>query len=167
MGTRRAARERAVQFLFQCDLNPPEDLETALSEFWNHQQPEEDDRSPARPSVPNAPEEPPAEPPPLNANQAALRLFSETLIRGVLENRDAIDAAIQKLARNWSLHRMATVDRNILRAAIFEMQHCTDVPPVVTINEAVEIAKRYSTDESGKFVNGILDNYKKGLRRGR
>ena len=166
MGTRREARERAVQFLFQSDLNPPEDLEAALSEFWETQQPEPEHRSPGAPPA-SPDDDAPAEPRPLNTAQAAMRLFAETLIRGTLENREAIAAQIQKLARSWALHRMAVVDRNILRAALFEMQHCEDVPPVVTINEAVEIAKRYSTEESGKFVNGILDSFKKTLRRGR
>ena len=103
-----------MQFLFQCDLNPPEDLETALSEFWHYQQPEEDDRSPARPSVPKPPEEETAAAPaPLNAHQAALRLFSETLIRGVLENRDAIDAEIQKLAQTRGVGLMPGKEMNL------------------------------------------------------
>jgi N utilization substance protein B len=63
------------------------------------------------------------------------------------------------------LHRISAVDRNILRLAIFEMLHCPEVPPVVSINEAIEIAKKYSTDESGKFVNGVLDRIRVGLPR--
>jgi N utilization substance protein B len=67
--------------------------------------------------------------------------------------------------KNWELRRIAAVDRNVLRLAIFEMQHRDDIPPVVSINEAVDIAKRFSTEESGKFVNGILDKIKGELLR--
>lgn len=157
MGSRRQARARALQFLFQCDLNPPEDLEEALREFWETVETEEElateplqtgseaGSSGSGPSV----------------SQAALRLFAEQLIRGTLSEREQIDGWIQALARNWSLARMATVDRNLLRMAIYEMRHFPDIPPAVTINEAVELAKTYSTEKSGKFVNGILDNFRR------
>ena len=98
-------------------------------------------------------------------DDAALRLFSEPLIRGVLQHREAIDTEIQKYAHNWDIRRMAAVDRNILRLAVYEMRHRTDIPPVVSINEAVDIAKRFSTQDSGKFVNGILDKIKGDLMR--
>ena len=106
------------------------------------------------------------EPPPLTtAEAAALRLFADPLICGTLEHRDQLDAEIMKHAKNWDLHRMAVVDRNILRLAIYEMLHRDDIPPVVSINEAVDIAKKFSTDDSGKFVNGILDKVKGELMR--
>ena len=95
----------------------------------------------------------------------AIREFAEPLVRGVLEHREVIDERLQKLAANWDLHRMAGVDRNILRLAAFEMMHREDIPPVVAINEAVDIAKRFSTDESGRFVNGILDKLAAQLDR--
>lgn len=79
----------------------------------------------------------------------------ETLVRGTHAHLEAIDALIGEVAEHWTLERMATVDRNILRMAIFELQQ-TDTPVRVVINEAVELAKRYSTEESGRFVNGML-----------
>jgi len=94
-----------------------------------------------------------------------MRAFAEPLIRGVLEHREAVDEVIRKYTENWELHRIANVDRNILRLAIYEMQHREDIPPVVSINEAVEIAKKFSTQDSGRFVNGILDKVKGELLR--
>jgi N utilization substance protein B len=160
MGKRREARERAVQFLFQCDLNPPEDLETALSQFWQSQR-----------AVAIAKEKGPAtwgekaELPPPSTDEAAVRLFAEPLIRGVIEHRDDLDEQIRNYAENWDLKRMAAVDRNILRLAIYEMVYRQDIPPVVSINEAVDIAKKFSTQDSGKFVNGLLDRVKGELMR--
>jgi N utilization substance protein B len=91
--------------------------------------------------------------------------FAEPLVRGVIENQDFIDRELSSIATNWDLHRMAGVDRNILRLAVYEMLHRNDIPPVVSINEAVDIAKKFSTDDSGKFVNGILDKMKSRLDR--
>ncbi|MDQ6630540.1 MAG: transcription antitermination factor NusB [Verrucomicrobiota bacterium] len=160
MGKRREARERAVQFLFQHDLNPPENLELALAQFWNSQRPaaiaEEKGDATWGQKI---------ELPPPTIEEAALRLFSEPLIRGVLENRDRLDEQIKKHALNWDLPRIAAVDRNILRLAIYEMFYREDIPPVVSINEAVDIAKKFSTQDSGKFVNGILDKVKSELLR--
>ena len=87
------------------------------------------------------------------------------LIRGSLEHREEADALITKYAVNWELHRIAAVDRNILRLAIYEMLHRQDIPPIVSINEAVDLAKKFSTQDSGKFVNGILDKVKSNLMR--
>src|SRR5207247_10149584 len=98
--------------------------------------------------------------PPHTVEEAAVRLFADPLIKGALENRDEADSVIKKHAKNWELHRIAAVDRNILRLAIYEMLHRDDIPPVVSINEAVDIAKKFSTQDSGKFVNGILDTVK-------
>src|SRR5688500_419415 len=162
MGKRREARERAVQFLFQHDMNPPEDLEVALNHFWDSQ------RAAAiaeEKGVANWGQ--PIELPPPTADEAAMRLFAEPLIRGALDHRDEADAIIKKHAQNWDLHRMAAVDRNILRLAIYEMLYRDDIPPVVSINEAVDIAKKFSTQDSGKFVNGILDKVKGELMRDR
>ena len=160
MGKRREARERAVQFLFQYDLNLPENLDEALNAFWESQRaPALDaDKAPATWGER-------AELPPPTTDEAALRLFAEPLIRGTIEHREECDALIQKHARNWELHRMAAVDRNILRLAVYEMLHRTDIPPVVSINEAVDIAKKFSTQDSGKFVNGILDKLRGELLR--
>ena len=160
MGKRREAREHAVQFLFQHDLNPPENLARALDEFWDSQR-----------AAAIAEEKGPAhwgqevELPPPTAEETETRLFADPLIRGVLEHRDDIDEKIKSHAKNWELHRIATVDRNILRLAIYEMLYREDIPPVVSINEAVDVAKKFSTQDSGKFVNGILDKIKGEVMR--
>lgn len=160
MGKRREARERAVQFLFQYDLNPPENLDQALSQFWDSQR-----------AVAIAADQGPArwgsavEIPPPSAEEASVRLFAEPLIRGVIQHREALDEVIRKYAQNWDMHRMAVVDRNVLRLAVYEMLHRDDIPPVVSINEAVDVAKRFSTEDSGKFVNGLLDRIKGDILR--
>lgn len=136
MGTRRQSREAAVQILYQRDLNPHEPLDGSLVRFWAEQDYPDD-----------------------------IRGFAEKLARGALEKRDAVDEQIKRVTENWELERIAAVDRNILRLAIYEMMFCDDIPPVVSINEAVDIAKKFSTKESGKFVNGILDRIRKELPR--
>ncbi len=160
MGQRREARERAVQFLFQHDLNPPENLDDALVHFWESQRSSAiaEDKAVSRWGEKT-------EAPPLTAEESSLRLFAEPLIRGTLENREKLDDQIRKFAQNWDLHRMAVVDRNVLRLAIYEMLYRDDIPPIVSINEAVDIAKKFSTEDSGKFVNGILDKVKGELMR--
>jgi transcription antitermination protein NusB len=82
--------------------------------------------------------------------------FAEELVEGVAAKRDEIDSVLLSHAQNWSLERMATLDRNILRVAVHELLHRPDTPPSVAISEAVEIAKRLSTEDSGRFVNGVL-----------
>jgi transcription antitermination protein NusB len=160
MGMRHIARERAVQFLFQSDLNPVDDLEAALDQFWETQ------RSAAiAGEKADAQWGQPVALPPMTAEECAVRQFADPLIRGTIEHRDEADAQIKKFAKNWDLRRMAVVDRNILRLAIYEMLHREDIPPVVSINEAVDIAKKFSTEDSGKFVNGILDKIKGELMR--
>ena len=135
-GKRRHARELAVQFLYLFDINNLE-LDEALSLFWQTQ----------------------------SDVNAGVRRFAEELIRGVVDGRPAIDEKIAKYTEHWEIDRIATVDRNILRLAMYEMLYRDDIPPVVSINEAVEIAKKYSTRESGAFVNGILDRLKFDLPR--
>ncbi len=83
--------------------------------------------------------------------------FCDQLVRGVYEHKDAIDKLLQDSSTNWRVARMAMVDRNILRMGVFEIQHLQDIPPRVTLNEAIEIGKRYGTGESGAFITGILD----------
>jgi N utilization substance protein B len=160
MGKRREARERAVQFLFQHDLNPPTDLSAALEQFWESQR----GAAIAGEKATSTWGEPVELPPP-TADEAAIRLFADPLISGALAHRDEADAVITKHAKNWDLHRIAAVDRNVLRLAIYEMLHREDIPPIVSINEAVDIAKKFSTQDSGKFVNGILDKVKGELLR--
>jgi N utilization substance protein B len=136
MGLRRDAREAAVQFLYQLDTNKPADVEKALEEFWRQ-----------------------------NDAKQNVRDFANDLLRGTLEKKTEIDAKITSLADNWDFARLAVVDRNILRLALYEMLFRTEIPPVVSINEAIEIAKKFSSAESGKFVNGLLDRVKKDLLR--
>lgn len=83
--------------------------------------------------------------------------FAQSLIHGVVEHRDALDSRIARASENWRLDRMSAVDRNILRVALYEMIYSLEVPPVVAINEAIEIAKAYGTEASPPFINGILD----------
>lgn len=160
MGMRREARERAIQFLYQAELNPPENVEEALEAFWHSQRQvvKEQEHGPANYGQP-------VEVPPPSAQEAAIRAFAEPLIRGTLEHRQTADDMIKNFSQNWSLHRIAKVDRCILRLAIFEMLHRRDIPPVVAINEAVDIAKKFSTQESGRFVNGLLDRVKQEILR--
>ena len=90
--------------------------------------------------------------------------FYLTLIKGVLENRPRLDALIEQFSSNWKISRMGCVDRNILRIGAYELLFCPDIPPKVTINEAVDIGKLYGTEESGAFINGILDGiYQHGM----
>jgi len=135
MGARREGREAAIQLLYQRDLNGGGDAER-LAEFWE-----------------------------LRPANARVREFGLALAQGVLEHQDDIDGRIRQAASNYDLHRIAAVDRNILRVAVYEMFHCPEVPPVVAINEAIEIAKRFGTDESGRFVNGVLDKIRSELNR--
>ena len=81
-----------------------------------------------------------------------------------MEHRAEIDAVIHEHARNYEFSRLSAVDRNVLRIACQELLFCDDIPPAVAINEAIEIAKKFSTEESGKFVNGVLDNIRKSRR---
>jgi N utilization substance protein B len=160
MGIRRVARERVVQFLFQHDVNPPEDVAEALGYFWDTQRTAALAAADGKTTWGE-----PVELPPPTIDEVATAEFADPLIRGVLEHRDALDALIISHAENWDLHRMAVVDRNILRLAAHEMLHREDIPPVVSINEAVDIAKKFSTEESGRFVNGILDKICADLER--
>ena len=124
-----------MQILFQWDFNSGE-LDRALKDFWS------DRKSSARE-----------------------RAFAESLARGAIEQRESVDATIRKYADNWDIRRMGAVDRNVMRIAVYEMLYRRDIPPVVSINEAVDIARDFSDDASAKFVNGILDRLRKDLDR--
>ena len=139
---RRNSREWALQMLFLADANPPPDgIDTTIAEFWELQAVED-------------------QPPDKN-----LRAFAEKLVRGVWENRDAIDARISGYLTNWTIDRIGGVDRSVLRLAMFELFYCDETPPVVILNEAVDVAKFFSTRDSGKFVNGVLDRAMKDVSR--
>lgn len=91
--------------------------------------------------------------------------FSTLIIEGVITNRESIDSIIRKHAKNWEITRMAVIDRNILRISCFELIHLEDIPPKVSINEAIELAKRFGDVDSPRFVNGILDKIYKIERK--
>lgn len=91
------------------------------------------------------------------------RRYCESLVNGIAAKRDEIDGIIEKHSENWTVERMAVVDRNILRIAVYELLYSEDVPYKVAIDEAVELAKLYGTDESGAFINGIIDKVRKSL----
>jgi transcription antitermination protein NusB len=95
----------------------------------------------------------------------AARKFTGGLVTGTTSKQLEVDEIIRNNAQNYELHRISAVDRNVLRVAIYEMQFCPDTPPVVAINEAIEIAKKYSTEESGRFVNGVLDQIRGQIKR--
>jgi transcription antitermination protein NusB len=137
MGKRREGREAAVQLLFHWDLNVRQPLEgNDLDAFWQLR----------------------------TANQAT-KEFASRVAAGVIAEQAAIDEKISRYTANYELKRISAVDRNILRVAIYEMLFCNDVPPIVAINEAIDIAKKFGTEESGKFVNGVLDRVKLDLNR--
>ena len=102
-----------------------------------------------------------------HGSDAEIAEFAARLVEGTLQHRTAIDSRLQSVTRNWDLKRMATVDRNVLRMAVYELVHCSDVPPKVAINEAIELGKKFSTANSGGFVNGILDRIRIDLERER
>jgi N utilization substance protein B len=137
MGKRREGREVALQLLFNWDLNLREAPRAKdLELFWE-----------------------------LRNVVAGTRSFATTVLNGVIANQGAIDSKIAKYTANCELKRISAVDRNILRMAIYEMLYAVDVPPIVAINEAIDIAKKFGTEESGKFVNGVLDRVKLDLDR--
>ena len=94
-------------------------------------------------------------------DDAEIRAFARELVGGTTEMRGAIDEIISDAAQNWHLRRMALVDRNILRMATYEMLYAADIPAKVSINEAIELGKRFSTQQSGSFINGILDRIRR------
>ena len=98
---------------------------------------------------------------------AEVATFARRLVDGTLQHRAALDERLRAVTRNWDLKRMAAVDRNVLRMSIFELSHCADVPPKVAINEAIELGKKYSTANSGGFINGILDRVRMDLEQER
>ena len=135
MGRRRQARELALQLLYELDLRGEADPGEALEEFWRRQG--------------ELPDE--------------VRSFAEALVRGTKAHQEKIDELIGRFAERWDLDRMAVVDRNILRAGIFELLWAGDAPPKVAINEALEIARKFSTEDSTRFINGLLDRVRREL----
>ena len=128
MGSRRKSREAALKILYAVDVSG-QTAEQALAAYFEH-----------------------------FAEEGEEREFAAELVRGVGTELERLDAAIRTASQNWRLERMARVDRNILRLATYELLYVAEIPPLVTINEAIDMAKKYSTKKSGHFVNGILDH---------
>ena len=158
---RRQAREFALQALFHREANGGGD--SGFNDFWSMFQRHHDDGVFLFGGDPDGEEEAglPDKP------REAVREFAETLVQGTIGAQDALDRLIEESAENWRIDRMSAVDRNILRLAVYESRYLAPpTPPVVVIDEAVELAKRYGTPESGRFVNGILDHiFREHLKR--
>ena len=133
---RRDGRQAAVQYLYSWSINVPEDLNVDLGMFFEGLEQPRDAYA-----------------------------FGEELIHGCIDNLDTIDVKIRALAQNWDFSRIAKVDLAILRIAIFEMLYRKDIPPVVSINEAIDLGKQFSSNDSRRFINGILDRVKDQLDR--
>jgi N utilization substance protein B len=128
MGTRRKARELAMQALFCMDMRNNASVEM-LAHFCENFQTSEKSQA-----------------------------FFLKLVNGVLETKGELDALIDRFSKNWDISRMSCVDRNVMRIAVFELRYCDDIPPKVSINEAVDVGKKFGTEESGAFINGIMDS---------
>jgi N utilization substance protein B len=135
MGRRRRARELALQLLYQLDVGGESDAEMTIDEFWRRQ---------------TVPEE--------------VRTFADNLVRGTKAQQPKIDELLGRFAEHWELDRMAVVDRNVLRAGVFELLWGHEVPPKVAINEALEIARKFSSEESIRFINGLLDRIRREVQ---
>ncbi|MBA2623704.1 MAG: transcription antitermination factor NusB [Chthoniobacterales bacterium] len=135
MGKRRMGRQAAIQFHFWRDAHGGDALEK-MDDFWEF--------CPAKPNV---------------------RAFAQPLIDGMVTHLPEIDDRISRYTENYDLNRISPVDRAVLRLAIFELLHRDDIPPVVSINEAIELAKTFGGPDSGRFVNGVLDRVKDDLSR--
>ncbi|MBI1911191.1 MAG: transcription antitermination factor NusB [Deltaproteobacteria bacterium] len=133
MNIRRKARETALQVLYRVDI-----ADISLGEGFEAEMEE-------------------------LAPGTEARRYCEVLVHGVLDNRRKLDSTIERYSENWTIERMAVVDRNVLRVAVYELQYCKDIPYKVIIDEAVELAKRFGSDESGAFINGILDKIRKDI----
>lgn len=133
---RRENRIATIQFLYQWELNKPEELNDAVATFL-------EDRD----------------------HNRDYYAFAEELIHGVIRVIDALDQEIVALAENWDFKRIAKVDLSILRLAIYELLHRSDIPPIVTINEAIDLGKDFSNPDSKRFINGLLDRMKNKIDR--
>lgn len=136
MGLRRKSREHAMKALFFMDIHGAMSQEMLVL-YCNNFTP----------------------------SKTAFPFFSK-LIHGVLERRGQIDALIENYSDNWKISRMSCVDRNILRIAVYELVYCNDIPSKVTINEAIDVGKKFGTEESGAFINGIVDCIHRTVQKG-
>jgi len=132
MRKRSLSREHALKILYQAEITH-RDLNLILADYWKMEEVVDEE----------------------------VKLYAKLVADGVIKELTLLDEKISKYATNWQLKRMAVIDRNVMRIGLFELQHTTDIPPKVAINEAVELAKKYGDLESSKFVNGILDKIHK------
>jgi N utilization substance protein B len=135
MGYRRKSRELAMQALFYMDMSQNVSMET-LELYCQYYPPQ----------------------------KKALPFFME-LVKGVINTRSKIDAFIERYSNNWKIGRMSCVDRNVMRVAVYELLYCQEIPPKVSINEAIDVGKKFGTDESGAFINGILDSVRRAMEK--
>ncbi len=134
MGRRRKAREETLRILFRLEFENKQ-IEKTLNQYWKNKKVSKE-----------------------------IKEYSTWLVNGVISDQAKIDNIIQQISEHWRVSRMALVDRNILRMAVFELLYEENIAPAIVINEAIEIAKRYSGDEAATFVNGILDAIRKNLK---
>jgi N utilization substance protein B len=134
MRERTKARETALQALYQMDLSEG-DIDESLTSFMQG----------------------------LGVGHA-VKEYAELLVRGVFSRSEEVDGLIKEFSEHWTMDRMVAVDRNILRIAVYELVFCPDVPHLAIIDEAVELAKKFGTEDSGAFINGILDSVAKATR---
>ena len=135
MGKRRKSRELALQVLYQIDIDDG-DAEEKFNLFWRHFDHSDD-----------------------------LKEFTHKIVEGVSRRKEEIDALIAKHSEHWRLQRMTIVDRNVLRSAVFELMCCPDIPTKVILNEAVELGKKFGSEKTGPFINGILDKVSHQINR--
>jgi N utilization substance protein B len=135
MGNRRFSRELVIQFLYLTEMNEGE-IEDQLKTFWENNSCKEED----------------------------VRSFAEDILNDIFDHKKEIDTRLEKYSDNWTLSRMAVIDRNLLRMAASELMYSKNVPPKVAIDEAVEIAKKFGTADSPNFINGVLDRILKELK---
>ncbi len=142
MGQRRKSREIALQMLYQMEMTdqPPHE---AINLYYLLVADAED----------------------RNPDPAAVRPFAELLVNGVYLHRNELDEMIVAASENWRLERMSIIDRNVLRIALYEMLYCHEIPPKVSINEAIDLGKTFGSPDSGKFINGILDHLLQEVNR--
>ncbi len=131
MGKRRKSREATLQILFQLEFDNSE-LQDVINQFWKGKKVSRE-----------------------------IKDYSSYLIKGITSHQDSIDRIIQSVSKNWRLSRMAVVDRNILRMAVFELFYEEGMAPAIVINEAIEVAKKFSSEQAAQFINGILDAIRK------
>jgi len=134
MGARTTAREAALQLLYALET-AGEDQNVVMREFWRE-----------------------------TPGDAEGRPYADALVRGICTNKSKVDSRIEEASENWRVERMTAVDRNLLRLGTYELEFSDDVPRAVAIDEAVEIAKRFGTEESSKFINGVLERIAQDLQ---